>query len=141
MNERVNGIVFKENLNARVLPSEAPRKGRRRPLGLAPVLEELSPVSALDNVSEDVLNSPASIGDVLAALDSAIAITSDADVLLKVRLGRLEGELGELKIELAIMKVQNRDLKVALAELLRAPRQPEAKGEPPAKPELRVVVK
>jgi hypothetical protein len=103
MNEHVRvgagGVVHKDNLNARP-KREAPEKGQRKPLGLAPVLEELSPTSALEGVPADVLASPATIANCLEVLDSAIAIRSDVDTPLKVRLSRLESSNGELRAEL-----------------------------------------
>jgi hypothetical protein len=94
----VNGVVFKDNLDAR----PEPRQNRQRgPLGLAPVLEELSPPSALEGRSADELASPASIAHVLEALDTAIALRSDIERPLKVRIGRLESDNSALKAELA----------------------------------------
>jgi hypothetical protein len=111
MNQHVRrdvvGVIHKTRLDARVAPKpEAPEKGQRRPLGLAPVLEEVSPVSALDGVSADVLASPATIADCLEVLDASINIRSDADIPLKVRLARLESAEAELRAELAALRAE-----------------------------------
>jgi hypothetical protein len=98
MNEHVGGIIFKDHISAR----GAPR--RRKPLGLAPVIEEVSTPSALDGRSADELASPASVQHVLEALDTAIAIRTEIERPLKVRLARLESDNSELKAELATTK-------------------------------------
>jgi hypothetical protein len=135
-------IVRKTTFNtARSRPSEAPRKGQRRPLGLAPADKEVSYPSALDGRSADELASPATVQHVLEVLDAAVGIRSDLDNPLRVRIGHLESQVGELRSELAVATVKFRDLKFALDELLHAQRRPKAKAEAEAKPELRVVVK
>jgi hypothetical protein len=100
MNEHVGRAVF----NARVQP-EPPPKPQRRPLGLAPVVEEVLPISALDKVPQEVLNSPATIADVLQSLDAAVSIRSDIDHPLKVRIARLEGDNGALRDNVAALQV------------------------------------
>jgi len=130
MNEHVrgdvNGVVYKDRLDARIIHKvrldarvakpEPPQKGQRKPLGLAPVTDELSPVSALDGLPAEVLASPATVQDVLTALDSAIAIRSDLDQPLRVRLSRLESANGELRAELAASKADVTTLQASLAK-------------------------
>ena len=116
MNAHVSGaangaIIFKD------APQPEPQqKPQRRPLDLAPVADEVSIPSALDAVPEEVLNSPASVRNVLEALDSAVSIRSDIDQPLKVRIARLEGDTGELRSELAAAKAEIAALKTALAK-------------------------
>jgi hypothetical protein len=101
-------VIYKDHENhpptsPRSRPRHQPRRG---PLGLGIVEKDdvVSPVSALEDVSAEVRASPATIGDVLTALDASIAIRSDTDIPLKVRLSRLESANGELKAELATAK-------------------------------------
>jgi hypothetical protein len=116
MNEHVRvgahgAIIYKEHINTRPKP-EAPQKPRK-PLGLAPVPDEIVALSALDNVPADVLGSPATIGDVLEALDAAVSIRSDAETPLRVRLARLESADGELRTELAAARAAIETLQAA----------------------------
>jgi hypothetical protein len=100
-------VIYKDHENhpptsPRSRPRHQPRRG---PLDLGIVeRDDVSPVSALKGVSAEVRASPATIGDVLTALDAAVAIRADADVPLKVRLARLESDNTELKTELATAK-------------------------------------
>jgi hypothetical protein len=151
MNAHVHGVIFKDRADALVARQPEPAQKPRKPLGLAPVAEELSTVSALDGVSDDVLTSPATIADVLTALDTAIAIRSDIDIPLKVRLARLEAANGELRAELASARAETAELRDTLAHLrtvtsalrnlVGAQRKRKPKVEPQAepKPELKVV--
>jgi hypothetical protein len=101
MNAHTNDVIFKEHINARIPPPEPSQKRQRRPLGLAPVIEEISSTSALEGRSEDELSSPASVRHVLEALDIAIAIRTEIERPLKVQLGHLESSNSELRAELA----------------------------------------
>jgi hypothetical protein len=95
-------IIFKDKITARPGPEAAPSpKPQRRSLGPRIVPEDVRHPSALDGRSRDELASPATVADVLTCLDSAVAIRSDIDRPLKLRLARLESDNGELKAELA----------------------------------------
>jgi hypothetical protein len=118
MNEHVRGaIIHKDRLDARGAPKpEAPQKGQRRPLGLAPLSDDPSPVSALDGVDAATLASPATVADVLEAIDVVVSIRSEAYVPLKVRLARLESANGELRAELAASRADVATLQASLAK-------------------------
>ena len=118
MNEHVSGLVFKDKLDASIpRQAEPSRKPQRRPLGLAPAADEGSIPSVLDAVPEEVLDSPASVRNVLEALDSAVSIRTDIDQPLKVRIGHLENSERELKAELEASKAEQAALKASLASL------------------------
>lgn len=99
MNEHA-GVIYKDHITLR-RPPEPPQKRQRRPLGLAPVLEEVSPPSALDGVPADVLASPATVEQVLQGIDAAVGLRTESDRPLKVRIARLESDNTELKAGLA----------------------------------------
>jgi chromosome segregation ATPase len=118
MNAHVHGVVFKERLNAR--QPEPPPKGQRRPLGLAPVIEEVSTPSALDGRTADELASPATVQHVLEALDAAVSIRTEIENPLKVRIARLESSNDELKGELAAATAAIATSTAAIATLTAA---------------------
>jgi hypothetical protein len=116
MNQHVNGVIFKDHITERVEPKPKP-KPQRKPLGLALVPDELSSVSALDGVPTDELASPATVQHVLEALDAAVAIRSELDRPLRVRIGRLESTGSELNAELAASRAERAELKASVASL------------------------
>lgn len=117
MNAHVDGIIFKDTFDARIRSPEPAQKGQRKPLGLAPANEEVAYPSALDGRSADELTSPATIGNVLEALDAAIAVRSDLDAPLHVRLSRLESSNGALRSELEAAKAERAKLNASVTAL------------------------
>lgn len=116
MNAHVDGVIFKDTLDARIRQPQPPQKPQRRPLGLAPAEKDISIPSALDGRSVDELASPATVQHVLEALDAAIAVRSDLDAPLHVRLSRVESDNGELRTELVMAKAEVAALKAAFAK-------------------------
>ena len=118
MNREPNGnvtAIYKDRVNTRIAPKPEP-KPQRRALGHP---------SALDGRSTDEVASPATIGDVLEGLDAAVAIRSDIDRPLKVRLGRLESDVGELRSELATAQATIARLETLVTALRSAMPNPE----------------
>ncbi len=105
---------------------------KRRPLGLAPILDgdpEAAPKRATyetafasdcpsvgAGLGEATLQRAASMADVVTAADTAIAIAMDGEAVLKARLSEMRGENARLETELARLRAQFAEAKAEFAE-------------------------
>jgi hypothetical protein len=117
-------VVYKDRLNARTTPV-APARPRRRPLGLAPVLDgvdgkALEPFSGsphrlvqdtLATLDEATRKAPATVEETFELLDLGVEIALNGDDALQQGLVGLRREVSELKAALVEARHEIRELK------------------------------
>jgi hypothetical protein len=112
----LDGIIFRDHLNARVAPNPAAPVRPRRPLGLRPVDDSYP--SALAGVSAETLDAPPSIRDVLESFDTTVGIHLDGDRELR---DELRSVIAEMKASHVELKAEVSALGLAVERLKKRP--------------------